>query len=226
MPTISWLRKEFHYGYDSGNILSLFPSSVRRKEEKRIGGSYRKVFRQAILPYIKSDSKVLELGPGKGSWSRAILDKVTGGSLHTLDFQDVSVWLKPNTYSSRLICHQIEGNLYPMLEDNSFDFFWSMGVLCHNNLEHIEEILANSIAKLKPGAYSAHQYSDWKKLDIYGWDRGAIPTDFKEKPDADIWWPRNNQDAMKQISERAGWRVVQSDLNLLGRDSIILLQKP
>ena len=26
MPTLDWLKKEFQYGYDSGNILSLIPN--------------------------------------------------------------------------------------------------------------------------------------------------------------------------------------------------------
>ncbi len=43
MPTIDWLKQEFGYGYDSGNVTSFFASRVRRSEEKRIGGSYRKV---------------------------------------------------------------------------------------------------------------------------------------------------------------------------------------
>ena len=52
MPTLDWLKREFDYGYDSGNILSLFPNSIRRREEKRIGGSYRHVFYKAIFSYI------------------------------------------------------------------------------------------------------------------------------------------------------------------------------
>ncbi|MEM6252989.1 MAG: methyltransferase domain-containing protein [Cyanobacteria bacterium P01_D01_bin.156] len=226
MPTIEWLKKEFNYGYDSGNILSFFPNSQRRKEEERIGGSYKQVFKKAILPYIQSDSNVLELGPGKGSWSRAILTRLPKGTLHTLDFQNVSIWLKPDRYSGRLTCHKITNNSYPMLEDKSFDFFWSMGVLCHNNLSDIEEILTNSRPKMKSGAYAVHQYSDWEKLDNYGWQKGAIPTDFKNKPDEEIWWPRNNKNAMKVAAENAGWQVINNDLDLLGRDSIILLQNP
>ena len=35
MPTIDWLKKEFDYGYDSGNVLGLLANKVRRGEEKR-----------------------------------------------------------------------------------------------------------------------------------------------------------------------------------------------
>jgi hypothetical protein len=89
MPTLSWLQQEFTYGYDSGDILSLIPRGVRRSEEERSGGSYRRVFKKALQPHLRSDAKVFELGPGKGSWSRAILRHIAQGELHTVDFQAI-----------------------------------------------------------------------------------------------------------------------------------------
>jgi ubiquinone/menaquinone biosynthesis C-methylase UbiE len=96
MPTLSWLQQEFSYGYDSGNVLSLISGRIRRSEERRSGGSYRRVFKKALQPYLLPTAKVLELGPGKGSWSRAILRHIPEGELHTVDFQDVTEWLKPD----------------------------------------------------------------------------------------------------------------------------------
>jgi hypothetical protein len=67
MPTLDWLRAEFQYGYDSGDVLARLPGFVRFREERAIGGSYRKVFLNAAAPYLRPESRVLELGPGKGS---------------------------------------------------------------------------------------------------------------------------------------------------------------
>jgi SAM-dependent methyltransferase len=225
MPTLNWLKKEFSYGYDSGNILSIIPSATQRKEEKLIGGSYKTVFLKAVLPYIKSNSVVLELGPGKGSWSRAILKHIPHGELHTVDFQNVEQWLDPGKFQGRLTCHKVEDNSFSCIQDNYFDFFWSFGVLCHNNVKHIKEILQNSLPKLKPGGIAVHQYADWDKLEAYGWEKGTIPLEFKEKPDDSIWWPRNTQQTMRSLAESAGWSVVCSDLSLVKRDSIIVLKK-
>jgi SAM-dependent methyltransferase len=226
MPTLDWLRKEYRDGYDSGNVLSLFPNRVRRQEEQVIGGSYRKVFKSAVLPFLNDNSKVLELGPGKGSWTRAILKYIPAGELHTIDFHDLDRFLKPELYDGRLKTIQVTGNNYDAVPDDFFDFFWSFGVLCHNNRDSITEILTASLPKLKHGRVAVHQYGDWEKLEAFGWTRGGIPNDFHDKSDDEIWWPRNNKEQMSQIARHCGWDVVNADLGLVGRDSIILLKKP
>ncbi len=225
MPTMEWLKQEFDYGYDSGNVTGWFPNRIRRLEERKIGGSYRKIFLEAIVPFITESSTVLELGPGNGAWSRAILSQLAEGRLITVDYQDVTQWLSPMTYAGRLECHQVTDNRFSCIDNDSIDFFWSMGVLCHNNQDHIEQILSHSIQKLKPGAFACHQYSDWEKLNEFGWQRGGVPEEFQQLNDDEIWWPRNNQNAMLDIAERCGWEVVTPDLNLVQRDSIILLRK-
>jgi SAM-dependent methyltransferase len=226
MPTLSWLQQEFSYGYDSGNILSLISGRVRRSEERRSGGSYRRVFKKALQPCLHAGTKVLELGPGKGSWSRAILRQIPEGELHTVDFQDVTKWLKPAAYSGRLVCHQVQDNRFDGLPDAYFDVFWSFGVLCHNEASSILRILTHARGKMKPGAIAIHQYGNWEKLEAFGWNRGGVPQEFKAKSDEDIWWPRNDQRVMARLAEEAGWQVVSADLDLLQRDSLIVLRNP
>lgn len=225
MPTLEWLKQAYSYGYDSGNVVSAIPNLIRFREEKRIGGSYRNVFLKALLPHLKPNSVVVELGPGKGSWSRAILNYIPQGKLHTVDFQDVSKWLKPEKYDGRLICHKVENNSFDCLEDNSFDFFWSFGVLCHNNIGDIKEILKNSLTKIKVGGIAVHQYGDWEKLDKFGWKKGKVPESFKTQPDEEIWWPRNTQKTMSSLAIDVGWQVISSDLEVVKRDSIIVLRR-
>ncbi len=225
MPTLDFLKQQFPEGYDSGDILAN-NDHRRLSQEKAIGGSYTEVFAKAIIPYIKPDSIVLELGAGAGSWSRAILSAIPNGFLHATDLQDITQWLSPEQFPGRLQCHQVSDNDFSSIEENTIDFFWSFGVLCHNNKEHIHQILQNSISKLKPGAYSAHQYGDWDKLETFGWQNTIIPKRFKQLNDNDIWWPRNDPVSMVNIAKQSGWMVHQADMDLLKRDSIILLQKP
>jgi hypothetical protein len=226
MPSLTWLKQEFRYGYDSGNILSLVPGRIRWSEERRCGGSYRRVFKKGLRPYLHPGAKVFELGPGKGSWSRAILTSIPAGELHTVDFQDVTRWMNPRNFAGRLICHQVHDNTFQELPDCYFDLFWSFGVLCHNESMAIFEILRSARNKMKSGAIAIHQYGDWRKLDAYGWNRGGVPHEFKTQRDEDIWWPRNDQQTMTKLAAEAGWEVLCADLGLLQRDSLIVLRNP
>jgi SAM-dependent methyltransferase len=226
MPNLEWLKSEFGYGYSSGNVLSRLPDLTRRKEERAIGGSYRALFRRAIVPYTGPGSSVLELGPGRGSWSRAILQRLTEGQLHTVDFQDVTPWLHPERYPNRLICHKVEDNTFACVADGSFDLFWAFGVLCHNNVDNISIILRNVLKKMKPGAIGVAHYAEWGKLDRYGWERGRVPTQFRGKPDDEIWWPRNSVATMTTLAKNSGWRVLDPDLDVVQRDAVMLMMRP
>jgi hypothetical protein len=106
------------------------------------------------------------------------------------------------------------------------DFFWSFGALCHNDARSIETILKNSLRKVKPGCVAVHHYGDWEKLERFGWERGSIPVRFKNEPNDQIWWPRNNQNVMSSLARETGWIVVNPDLDLIRRDSIIVLRRP
>jgi hypothetical protein len=143
--------------------------------------------------------------------------------VHAVDYLDVTPWLQPERYGGRLVCHRSSDNSFDAVPDAAFDFFFSFGVLCHNNGQHVAEILAHSRPKMKPGGMAVHQYGEWSKLDAEGWERSGIPTAFKGLADDEIWWPRNSAAAMTRLAERAGWTVVTSDLRLLRRDGIILL---
>lgn len=227
MPTLDWLKKEFHYGYSSGDVTSMEADALRRSEEEKIGGSYQGIFDELLKKYIKHDHNALELGPGRGSWSRAILS-ILGkeGSLTTIDFQDVSQWINPSEFDIPVKHFQTTDINYAFLQDNFYDTFWSFGVLCHNNIDSIYQILSSVYPKLKNEALLIHQYSDWEKLEQYGWENGAIPLEFKSKKDSDIWWSRNNQKTMQTILESIGYEVLSIDVGLVKRDSIFLARKP
>jgi SAM-dependent methyltransferase len=196
-------------------------------EEVRIGASYRDVFFRAVVPYITPDSKVLELGPGSGSWTRAILKYVPRGEVHTVDFQDVGGWIRSEPGTGRLVSHQVSDNSFAAVPDATFDFFWSFGVLCHNNAEHIREIFRNALQKMKPGAFAAHEIGDWQKLERLGWGwRWGVPARFKSLPDDAIWWPRNSAEQTCNMAVEEGWEVVERDLGVLRRDSLCVFRKP
>jgi len=150
MPTLDWLKNAFDYGYSSGDIASPLPNWRRWHEERRIGGSYRRVLAKGI--YVPQNAVVLEIGHGRGSWTRALLKSIPTCVIHVGDFHDVAQWLQPEKYDGRLKCYVISDNAgYSVFPDEYFDFCFSFGVLCHNNIDSIEEILRNVLPKMKLG---------------------------------------------------------------------------
>ena len=230
MTTLEHLKHLHAYGYDSGSILSRVPNRVRRSEERLIGGSYRRLFVKAVRPHLAEDATVLELGPGRGSWTRALLASVPRGHVHTVDLLDVTEWLDPDRYDGRLTCHRTEDHSFSMIEDESIDFFFSFGVLCHNTTSSIGEIMAAALPKMRPGARSVHEYGDWRKLEALGWtdDRHGVPVFCRDLPDEHErnCWPRNDRDRMAAVCESAGWIVEEADLGLFSRDGVIRLRAP
>ena len=226
MASTEWLSKAWKFGYTSGNVTSRIPGIARLIDEFKCGGSYKKVFQECVLPYIDDDSKILELGPGRGSWTKAMVKHVPNGEIHVVDYLDVSKWMK-SIMSKRVFCHMVSDNgPYDFLEDQYFDFCWSFGVLCHNDSFQIEEVLSNTIKKLKPGGTAVHQYGNWDKLNAFGWFKGGIPKILQAFPDDMMWWPKNDIETMKSLAENTGWEIVCADKDLLRRDSIIVLKKP
>jgi hypothetical protein len=222
MATLDWLKSAFAHGYDSGDILDPLPSSRRLRQEVLIGGSYQEAFRKGVLPFIRPDSTVLELGPGRGSWSRAILQHLPQGRLEAIDFVDVRDWLRDALETGRFVFHHASDLSFSCVEDGKFDFFWSFGVLCHHTIEQIREILANSRPKMKPGAVAVHQYGDWNKFFESG--RMVHFADFAAAPDSEHWWPSNTAEAMRAVSEATGWTVLFDDLGVFKRDGLIVLK--
>jgi SAM-dependent methyltransferase len=230
MATTEELKHLHAYGYDSGSVLRRLPDRQRRGEERVIGGSYRRFFMEAVRPHLEPGSTVLELGPGRGSWTRALLRYVTQGTVHTVDLLDVTPWLQPERHDGRLVCHQADDSSFSMLDDGSIDLFFSFGVLCHNTVPAIGEIMRGALPKMRPGGIAVHEYGDWHKLERLGWtdDRHGVPAFCRELPDEHPrnCWPRNDPDTMAAACSEAGWVVEAADLGLFRRDSVIRLRAP
>jgi SAM-dependent methyltransferase len=220
---LEWMRTTFAGGYESGDVLSERPDPVRVREEALIGGSYRECFLKAVLPFLRPDSRVLELGPGRGSWTRALLAHVPQGEVHTVDLLDVSEWLDPREFGGRLTLHQVADLDLSEVPDGYFDLFFSFGVLCHHGTEQIGRILASARRKTIPGGVAVHQYGEWNKL--YASGRIVAHPDLPTREsDDDSWWPFNTRDAMRATAEAAGWRVLWDDLDLFARDGVCVLK--
>lgn len=119
---------------------------------------------RCIRPYVGPTTRVVEIGPGKGAWTRTFVecganeiwcldalsrehnqfDEYVGRAPHIRYFQvsDFSCRELPNDY---------------------FDFFFSFGCFCHISPSGIREYLANLRPKLKQGANGFLMVADYDK---------------------------------------------------------------
>ena len=273
MADEKWSKDAFAEGYSSGTIVGPLKegdpeTEIRLFEDKRIGGSLSEFFEVGVGPYLKPDSRVLELGPGRGSWTRALFSKVTRGEIHTVDLQDIRPWVQDMTqaYPHRFFIHQVSvgGSSYDFLEDEYFDVFFSFGVFCHMDPDALETFLERVRRKLKRNAVCIAEYSDWEKGAPYclspegreyneeGFQilEEQFPFEFdmlkcprwwrKLKP---LWkkyvrkgyppsatspercfWVRNSRNLMKKILKRAGYEVLNVDMDFFRRDPVALFR--
>jgi hypothetical protein len=75
----------------------------------------------------------------------------------------------------------------------------------------------NVLTKSEIGGRALHQYADWEKLDVYGC-RPMYRSPFRDKPDDEIWWPRNTRQRMGAVAARAGWIVISPDWAAAGSE--------
>ncbi|MBF0099621.1 MAG: class I SAM-dependent methyltransferase [Desulfobacterales bacterium] len=176
MADKQWSLESFADGYSSGIISQNLPSpdselETVQQEEQKLGGSLSEFFYQVVKPRISPNDYILELGPGRGSWTRALIHEIPQGELHTIDLQDVSQWLNDviDAYPQRLFINTVNKNelTYDCLKNDFFDMFFSFGVFCHMNIEDIVHFLITIRKKLKKNAVCIAQYSDWPKAVRY-----------------------------------------------------------
>ena len=268
-----WSKEAFAGGYSSGTVVGPLrdgdpETEVRLFEDKRIGGSLAEFFEGGVKPYLRPDFRVLEFGPGKGSWTRALFSEVNKGEIHTVDLQDIRPWVQDliNAFPERFFIHQVPlgESAYDFLEEGYFDFFFSFGVFCHMDLDALEKFLTRVKSKLKKETVCVAEYSDWEKglpycispegqeynREGFSLLEEQFPFEFdmlkctswaqKLKP---LWkkyvlkgypapstspercfWVRNNRKTMKGILERAGYEVLNIDMDFFRRDPVALFR--
>ena len=174
------------------------------------------------FPSYTQTRRVLELGAGSGSWTRAILAYVSEGEVHAVDFQDIRQWINPSEYEGRLICYQVNDFDLTALPDAYFDIFFSFGVLCHHTVEQIRAVLKAALPKMRRGGIGVHEYAETNKFYRSGRIM-AFPDLMTAEPEKS-WWPPNSLEAMAATAEAAGWTVIEADMELFERDGMALLK--
>jgi len=149
-------------GYFEGDPLDPLGDSTYR-ELGYISSLYA-TYLCCIKPYVGSSTIALEIGPGRGAWTKAILT-CKPQEVWCLDalsrehngFDDY-VGIRENVNYV-----QVSDFLCDCLPANHFDYLFSFGCFCHLSPVAIREYFRNLWTKLRPGAHAFVMVADFDK---------------------------------------------------------------
>jgi hypothetical protein len=211
---------------------------------------------RCIKPYVNSETIALEIGAGRGAWTKALLPAKEVWALDALPAAQTRFYDYVGDRSHvRYI--QVEDFSCSMLPDDYFNYMFSFGCLCHVSFSGIEEYAQNLFSKLKSGSNCFWMVADYDKfnrvvtnLPRYSIWASAAPVGKRYAPFRKMleWamqidrpqpmvpnvndepapgrWYNAGTERTCAMLEKHGFKVVDKDVGTLPRDPIIHFVKP
>ena len=211
LADISRHRENFSTVWEGGYFEGDPLDPMGRSEYNRLG--YMSVLYATYLccikPYVNSDSNVLEIGAGRGAWTRTMINAREVVVLEAVDAEHSGFWEYVGRHSN-VRYHKVTDFSCSVLPDNRFSFFFTFGCFCHLPPTAIVEYMSNVYAKLQSGAHGFMMVADFDKynsavrnLSHYADTRACYPRRFR--PVRWLWealwatsWPSN----LKTMTDR------------------------
>src|SRR5687768_10253633 len=121
---------------------------------------------RCIKPYITAETVALEIGPGRGGWTKALLPAKEVWVLDALSAEHNRFFEYLN-HPKNVKYIQVEDFQCAELPENHFDYMFSFGCLCHVTFEGISEYAENIFGKLKSGANCFWMIADKQKYEDF-----------------------------------------------------------
>jgi len=165
-----------------------------------------------IKPYVYKEILALEIGPGRGAWSKCMLGFKELWAIDPVSAEDTGF----NEYvgvHSNVHYVQIKNFSLDFLQDNSIGFVFSFGCLCHVSFDGIYEYALRMFPKLISGANCFWMIADQDK--------------FKRSTGENIpssgvgGWHNADLYRTCDMLEEIGYNVILTDVGTCLRDPII-----
>jgi phospholipid N-methyltransferase len=115
-----------------------------------------------IKPYVNANTRVLEIGPGRGAWTRTFLNAQEVVCLDALSAEHNGFWeyvgRTPNVQYFKV--DDFTCNCVP---DEHFNYFFSFGCFCHISPAGSREYFKNLHRKLISGSHGFVMIADFEK---------------------------------------------------------------
>jgi hypothetical protein len=117
---------------------------------------------RCIRPYINNQTNALEIGPGRGAWTKTMLLSKHIVALDALP-EEHNKFFEYLGNPQNVQYHQVKDFDCRMLPDSYFTYMFSFGCLCHVSFEGISQYAANLFPKLKAGSNCFWMIADYEK---------------------------------------------------------------
>jgi len=200
-----------------------------------------------IKPYVHEKTVALEIGPGRGAWTRCLLPAREIWCLDALSAEHNQFWEYVGN-APHVKYFQVADFRCEMLPRNHFDYFFSFGCLCHVSFAGITEYMRNLHSKLRSGARGFILVADYEKHNaaLEHFDRFSILRPFPKPmrlaaatyrtfkphsfhklslnedntPRPGRWYNAGTARTCEML-ESLGYRVVNQDMQVNHRDPVI-----
>jgi hypothetical protein len=211
---------------------------------------------RCIRPYIGPETVALEIGPGRGTWTKGMLAAKEVWAIDALSAEH-NRFFEYLGHPKNVRYIQVGDFECRELPDGHFDYMFSFGCLCHVSFEGITAYAENLFAKLKPGANcfwmvadkaryeefreTADRFDIWKQLSprrgklamfrpLFDRMSKMMMPDFMKKDDFDAsrqgHWYDAGVDRTCEMLESKGYRVIERDVGTVPRDPVIHFVRP
>lgn len=127
----------------------------------------------AIRPYVTEETVALEIGPGRGAWTRCLLGAREVWAVDVLSAEHNEFWEYVGRHD-HVRYLQVDDFSCRELPDDHFTYLFSFGCLCHVSFEGIAAYLDNLWPKLRSGAECFLMVADYEKVNRAASDSRAI----------------------------------------------------
>jgi hypothetical protein len=208
---------------------------------------------RCIKPYVGKDTVALEIGPGRGAWTKTLLPSKEVFVLDALSAEH-NGFFEYLGHPENVKYFQVEDFDCEILPDDYFSYMFSFGCLCHVSFEGITKYAVNVYPKLKKGSncfwlvadYDKHnnaissleslnvltesipqKYFPLKQLLLYFLKRkepNFLNSDEDDTPTPGRWYHAGVERTCLML-QNAGYKIIDSDVGTCHRDPIIHFTK-
>jgi len=119
---------------------------------------------RCVKPYINEKTVALEIGPGRGAWTKTMLSAQEIWTMDALSAEHNGFWdYIPIEEKSRIRYLEVQDFSCEELPPNHFNYMFSFGTLCHVSFSGMEEYAKNIYPALKKGANCFWMIADYSK---------------------------------------------------------------